>query len=139
MTTFKTSRKISATVEQVFAAFQPERLARWWGPAGFTNTFGLCEFKNGGRWSFTMHGPDGRNYPNENVFGETEAPMKVVIQHTSEPKYRLTITLEPSAEGAVVFWAQVFESSEVARRIEHTVVPVNEQNLERLSAEVLRQ
>ena len=32
MTTFKTSRKISATVEQVFAAFQPERFARWWGP-----------------------------------------------------------------------------------------------------------
>jgi uncharacterized protein YndB with AHSA1/START domain len=139
MTTFKTSRKISATVEQVFAAFQPERLARWWGPAGFTNTFSICEFKNGGRWSFTMHGPDGRNYPNANVFAEIEAPMKVVIQHTSEPKYRLTITLEPSAEGTVVFWAQVFESSEVARRIEHIVVPANEQNLERLSAEVLRQ
>jgi uncharacterized protein YndB with AHSA1/START domain len=139
MTTFKTSRKISATVEQVFAAFQPERLARWWGPAGFSNTFSICEFKNGGRWSFTMHGPDGRNYPNANVFAEIEAPMKVVIQHTSEPKYRLTITLEPSAEGTVVFWAQVFESSEVARRIEHIVVPANEQNLERLSAEVLRQ
>jgi uncharacterized protein YndB with AHSA1/START domain len=139
MATFKTSRKISATVEQVFAAFQPERLARWWGPAGFTNTFSICEFKNGGRWSFTMHGPDGRNYPNANVFAEIEAPMKVVIQHTSEPKYRLTITLEPSAEGTVVFWAQVFESSEVARRIEHIVVPANEQNLERLSAEVLRQ
>jgi uncharacterized protein YndB with AHSA1/START domain len=139
MTAFKTSRKISATVEQVFAAFRPERLARWWGPAGFTNTFSICEFKNGGRWSFTMHGPDGRNYPNANVFAEIEAPMKVVIQHTSEPKYRLTITLEPSAEGTVVFWAQVFESSEVARRIEHIVVPANEQNLERLSAEVLRQ
>jgi uncharacterized protein YndB with AHSA1/START domain len=138
MTTFKTSRKISATVEQVFAAFRPERLARWWGPAGFTNTFSICEFKNGGRWSFTMHGPDGRNYPNENVFAEVEAPVKVVIQHSSEPKYRLTITLEPSAEGAFVFWTQVFESSEVARRIEHIVVPANEQNLERLSAEVLR-
>jgi uncharacterized protein YndB with AHSA1/START domain len=44
MTTFKTSRKISATVEQVFAAFQPERLARWWGPAGLANTFSICEF-----------------------------------------------------------------------------------------------
>jgi hypothetical protein len=48
MTTFKTSRKIPATVEQVFAAFQPKHLARWWGPAGFTNTFSICEFKNGG-------------------------------------------------------------------------------------------
>jgi uncharacterized protein YndB with AHSA1/START domain len=139
MTTFKTSRKISATVEQVFAAFQPERLARWWGPAGFTNTFNICEFKNGGRWSFIMHGPDGRSYPNENIFAEIEAPGKVIIQHDSEPKYSLTITLESSAGGAVVFWAQEFESSEVARRIEHIVVPANEQNLERLAAEVLRQ
>jgi len=139
MTTFKTSRKISATFEQVFAAFQPERLARWRGPAGFTNTFSICEFKNGGRWSFTMHGPDGRNYPNENVFAEIEAPRKVVIEHASEPKYRLSITLEPSTEGARVIWTQVFKSSEVARRTEPIVVPANEQNLERLSAEVLRE
>jgi uncharacterized protein YndB with AHSA1/START domain len=139
MTTFKTSRKISATVNQVFAAFQAERLARWWGPAGFTNTFTICEFKNGGRWSFTMHGPDGRNYPNENVFVEIKALAKVVIQHVLEPKYCLTITFEASADGTVVFWAQVFESSEVARRMEHIVVPANEQNLERLSAEVLQQ
>jgi uncharacterized protein YndB with AHSA1/START domain len=139
MTTFKTSRKIPATVEQVFAAFQPERLARWWGPAGFSNTFHICEFKTGGRWSFIMHGPDGRNYPNENVFAEIEAPLRIVIQHASEPKYLLTITLEPSPDGAVVFWAQAFESSEVACRMEHIVLPANEQNLDRLSAEVLRQ
>src|ERR1700734_1447090 len=139
MTTFKTSRKISATVEQVFAAFQPERLARWWGPAGFTNTFSVCEFKNGGRWSFIMHGPNGNDYPNENVFAEIESPTKVVVQHVSEPKFRLTIILAASAVGTVVSWSQAFESSEVAGRLEHIVVPANEQNLERLSVEVLRE
>jgi uncharacterized protein YndB with AHSA1/START domain len=46
-------------------------LSRWWGPAGFTNTFEVCEFKKGGRWSFVMHGPDGRNYPNESVLFST--------------------------------------------------------------------
>jgi hypothetical protein len=65
--------------------------------------------------------------------------MKVVIQHVSEPKYRLIITLEPPVEGTAVFWAEVFESSEVARRIEPIVVSANEQNLERPSAEVLEQ
>jgi len=46
MTTFRTSRDIPASPEQVFAAIaDPERLARWWGPAGFSNTFGVCEFK----------------------------------------------------------------------------------------------
>src|SRR5208283_588786 len=139
MTTFETSREIPATVEEVFAAISDaERLSRWWGPAGFTNTFNVCEFKNGGRWSFIMHGPNGNNYPNENVFAEIEPPTTVVVQHVSEPRFRLTITLASSAGGTVVSWSQAFESSEVASRLEHIVVPANEQNLERLSVEVLR-
>jgi uncharacterized protein YndB with AHSA1/START domain len=140
MTTFNTSREIPATVEQVFAAIRdPQRLARWWGPTGFTNTFNVCEFKSGGRWSLIMHGPKGGNYPNENVFAEIEAPNKVVVQHVNEPRYRLTIGLNSSTVGTVVSWSQAFESSDIARRIEHIVVPANEQNLERLSMEVLRQ
>lgn len=106
MTTFSTTREIPATIEQVFAAFShPERLAQWWDPAGFTNTFNICEFKNGGRWSFIMHGSDGRNHPNENIFAEIESPRKVVVQHASEPKYRLTIVLASSAAGTVVSWS----------------------------------
>lgn len=139
MTTFSTSREIPATVDQVFAAIrQPERLARWWGPAGFTNTFGVCEFRKGGRWSFVMHAPDGRDYPNESVFAEIDPPKKVVVQHVSEPRFRLTIALAPSAAGTVVSWAQAFESSEIAARLSPIVVPANEQNLDRLSAEVAR-
>lgn len=138
MTTFSTSREVSAPVEDVFAALSSsERLARWWGPAGFTNTFSVCEFKQGGRWSFVMHGPDGTNYPNENVFEEISAPSKVVIRHVSEPKFRLTIALSPTAKGTLVSWAQAFESAEVAGRIKHIVVPANEQNLDRWVAEVL--
>ena len=107
------------------------------GTGRVTNTFNVCEFKNGGRWSLIMHGPNGSNYPNENVFAEIESPRKVVIEHPSEPKYRLTILLASSPAGAVVSWSQAFESSEVASRLEHIVVPANEQNLERLSVEVL--
>ncbi len=138
MTTFRTSRDIAASPDQVFAAFSdPQRLARWWGPAGFTNTFDVCELKPGGRWSYVMHGPNGGNYRNESVFVEVEPPLKVVVQHESKPKYRLTITLTPSAVGTNVSWAQTFESPEVASRIEHIVVPSNEQNLDRLTFEVL--
>jgi hypothetical protein len=85
-----------------------------------------------------MHGPDGHNYPNENVFAEIDVPHKVVIQHVVEPKFSLTIGLMVSGAGTLVSWSQVFESSEVAGRIEHIVVPANEQNLDRLLAEVLR-
>lgn len=139
MTTFETSREIAASPDEIFAAFSdPERLARWWGPAGFTNTFAVCEFKPGGRWSYVMHGPNGGNYRNESVFAEVDPPRKVVVQHVSEPKYRLTIMLAPSAEGTTVSWSQAFEKADVARRIQHIVVPANEQNLDRLSAETLR-
>ena len=138
MTTFSTSREIPAAIEQVFAAISdPKRLARWWGPAGFTNTFDVCEFRTGGRWSFTMHGPNGGHYRNESVFAEIEPTAKVVVEHRSEPKYRLSIHLAPSAAGTIVTWTQTFESADVASRIEHIVVPANEQNLDRLTAEVL--
>ena len=140
MNTFQNSRYFAFTPQAIFDAIQnPERLARWWGPAGFTNTFDVCEFRNGGRWSFTMHGPDGRNYANENVFAEIEPLEKVVVRHVSEPKFSLTISLAPSAAGTLVSWSQAIENSEVASRIEHIVVPANEENLDRLSAEVLRQ
>jgi uncharacterized protein YndB with AHSA1/START domain len=139
MTTFRTSRDIPAPLDQVFAAFtDPQRLARWWGPAGFTNTFNVCEFKPGGRWSFVMHGPNGVNYPNENVFEAVEPPKKVVVRHASKPEYRLTITLTPSAGGTTVSWAQTFDDAETASHIEHIVVPANEQNLDRLLSEVSR-
>jgi uncharacterized protein YndB with AHSA1/START domain len=138
MTTFNTSREIDAPVGDVFAAFSdPERLARWWGPAGFSNTFHVCEVETGGRWVYTMHSPNGGNPENESVFELVEPPRKVVIRHTSRPLYRLTIELEPTQTGTTVSWSQDFDDAEVASRIEKIVVPANEQNLDRLSAEVL--
>lgn len=137
---FTTSREIAAAPDRVFAAFEDSaRLAVWWGPAGFSNTFSVCEFKPGGRWAYVMHGPGGKNYPNESVFAEIDPCKKVVIQHVSQPRYRLAITLEATAQGGTrVGWNQDFEDPRVASGIEHIVVPANEQNLERLSAEVLR-
>jgi hypothetical protein len=60
-----------------------------------------------------------------------------VIQHVQEPLFRLTIPLAPSASGTLVSWAQACERAETARKVEHIVVPANEQNLDRLTAEVL--
>ncbi|MEO8418799.1 MAG: SRPBCC family protein [Methylophilaceae bacterium] len=137
MTTFKTSRAFAATPEAVFAAFaEPERLARWWGPDGFRNTFDTFEFKPGGLWRFTMHGPDGSNYPNESTFISVEPSRSIVVSHLFHPCFQLSIGLECTATGTLVTWAQTFESPEVAASIKHIVVPANEQNLSRWQAEV---
>jgi hypothetical protein len=86
-----------------------------------------------------MHGPDGRSYPNECVFAEVEVPGKVVVEHRSAPRFWLTVTMAPSDGGTTVAWAQAFESADVALSVEEIVVPANEQNLDRLAAEVARQ
>lgn len=135
MSAFKTSRKIPASPQVIYEAFRnPEVLARWWGPEGFTNSFNSFQFENGGKWSFVMHGPDGKSYPNENEFLELVNASKIVIRHFSEPKFILTVTLEPSEQGSLVTWFQDFESEQVAKNIAHIVVPSNEQNLDRLTA-----
>jgi uncharacterized protein YndB with AHSA1/START domain len=139
MTEFKTQRELPASPADVFAAMaDPDRLARWWGPAGFTNTFEVCEFAPGGTWRFVMHGPNGANFKNESVFAEIEPNARIVIDHRSPPHYRLVIELEPSPHGTVVTWTQTFEDEKVAANIRHIVEPANEQNLDRLTEEVGR-
>lgn len=144
MSTFNTSREITASVEDVYAAFSDaERLARWWGPAGFTNTFHVCEFETGGRWVYTMHSPHGGSPKNESFFELVDPPgaanrARVVIRHVSQPLYRLTIELDPTENGTTVSWSQEFDDAEVARRIAKVVIPANEQNLDRLTAAVAK-
>lgn len=132
-TTFRTQRFIPHPPESIFQAFtRPDLLARWWGPAGFTNVFEVFEFKPGGRWKYVMHGPGGKHHPNESVFREIDAPSRIVIHHVSRPIYTLTITLAAQEGGTAITWNQEFEDSEVAAKIAHIVVPANEENLDRL-------
>jgi len=138
--TLATSRLLSVPPDRVFAAFRdPERLARWWGPAGFTNTFERFEFRPGGGWTFTMHGPNGGDYPNESVFREIVEPSRIVIDHVSGPPYVLTIRLVPEGGGSRIGWSQVFETADMLRRLERVAGPANEENLDRLEAELARQ
>lgn len=137
MTTFSTSRQFAASPASVFGAIKDaERLARWWGPAGFSNRFEVCEFQAGGKWVFTMVGPDGAAYPNESVFSVIEVDRKVVIQHVNQPHFQLAITLEASAGGTLLRWDQTFADAAVAQAVRHIVEPANEQNLDRLGVEL---
>ena len=133
-----TFRVIDAPRERVFSAFSdPSRLAQWWGPKGFTNTFQEFDLRPGGAWRFTMHGPDGGNYPNESVF-DVVGPERVVIRHVSAPHFELTITFAEEAGGTRVGWRQLFNSAEERERIARFAVEANEQNLDRLEAQLTR-
>lgn len=127
-----TRRLLPFESAEVFAAFADgSQLARWWGPDGFSNNFEVFEFRPQGRWTFVMHGPDGKHYPNENIFVET-SPGRVVIRHDSQPHFTLSVTLEARDKQTLVEWKQAFEDPGVAAGIWHIIVPANEQNLDRL-------
>ena len=139
MSTFSTSRLFAASPAALFAAIEnPLRLARWWGPDGFSNRFEVFEFKTGGRWVFDMIGPDGTVYANESVFTTVETDRQVVIAHVCEPRFVLTVTLSPTDTGTLVRWDQTFADAAVADAVRAIVEPANEQNLNRLEAELLR-
>lgn len=129
----QTQRTLPYTPDEIFAAFaDPLRLAQWWGPNGFTNTFETFEFRTGGRWEFVMHGPDGKNFPNVNVFKEIQPGSRIVISHVLAPLFTLTVSLTPRADGTEILWVQEFENAAVADAVRRIAGPGNEQNLDRL-------
>lgn len=133
---FFTQRRLPQTTPaQVFAAFaDPARLARWWGPAGFSNRFQVFEFRPGGRWEFVMVGPDGTEYTNRSVFAELRPSERIVIEHRSQPHFTLTVALRAEGGDTWLDWTQAFDSASVAQSVRHIVEPSNEENLDRLQA-----
>lgn len=80
------SRMISAPRERVFEAWTEARhLARWFGPDGFTTSTRSFEFREGGVWDFTMHGPDGTDYPNWIQWREIVPPERIRLTTVAGP------------------------------------------------------
>ena len=129
----QTQRTIPYTPDAVYAAFSdPDRLARWWGPDDFTNTFEIFEFRTGGNWKYLMHGPDGHDYPNKCVFRDLVAGERLVIEHVSALRFTLPVSLLPAGNRTRVLWVQEFEDPQVAEAVRHIAGPANQQNLVRL-------
>lgn len=80
----------------------PEEVAKWWGPRGFTLTTHSKDLRVGGHWRYTMHGPDGTDYPNRTVYHEVEPERKLVYDHGGyddrPPLFRVTALFIPTGE-----------------------------------------
>lgn len=76
------NREFDAPRDLVFDAWTtPEKIGQWWGPDGFSTTTKEMSFKVGGEWIFTMHGPDGTDYPNHIVYTEIKEPERIKYDH----------------------------------------------------------
>jgi uncharacterized protein YndB with AHSA1/START domain len=135
--TIVSTRVLAFAPAQVFRAIaEPERIARWWGPAGFTNTIASFDFREGGEWVFTMHGPDGKDYPNHSRFETIAAPRTVVMRHLNAPHFTMHMSLAAEGRGTRLQWRQVFDDARTREQLAPICVPSNEQNFDRLADEL---
>jgi uncharacterized protein YndB with AHSA1/START domain len=131
-----TSRLFDAPRDRVFRAFSdPAELARWWGPAGFTNTIEAFDLRPDGDWRLTMHGPDGTDYPNVSRIVQVTPDARIVFRHL-RPMHAFTMDMTYADEGGRtrLTWRMRFDSDAEAARVRDVVTTANEQNLDRLVA-----
>ncbi|CAN5433681.1 SRPBCC family protein [soil metagenome] len=132
-------RVFDAPRDLVFSAWtEPEHLKRWWGPKGFTNTFLKCDMRPGGEWEFIMHGPNGVDYANKIVFVEIIRPERIILEHVSGPCFRVEATFQEAGAGKTrVTFHQIFKTVGEYDMVKHIAIPGNEQNFDRLAAELV--
>lgn len=125
---FTTSRK------NLFQAFSnPLHLQNWWGPQGFTNTFHEFDFRAGGQWRFTMHGPDKGNYENHCEFVEIEEPEIIAWKRYSKPLFHVMFLFEYISEQQTkLIFKMLFSTKEECEKIKKFVVDKNEENFDKL-------
>lgn len=99
------SRVFAAPRELVWQAWtDPRHVGNWWGPNGFTTTTHSMDFRPGGLWRYTMHGPDGRDYPNRIEYLEINPPSRLRYKHSGEPgsepvRFHTDVSFEPAGAG----------------------------------------
>lgn len=99
-------RTYDAPLQAVWDAWtDPAQTAQWWGPRGFTLTSHSKDVRSGGSWVYTMHGPDGTDYPNVATYLEVEPLARLVYDHGANaqqpPLFRVTVQFA-EADGKTV-------------------------------------
>jgi uncharacterized protein YndB with AHSA1/START domain len=76
---FVMERVFDAPRELVFRAYaEPELLAQWWGPKGWTLPVCKIDFRPGGVWHYCMKGPGGEEAWGKAIYREIVAPERIV-------------------------------------------------------------
>jgi uncharacterized protein YndB with AHSA1/START domain len=80
------TRVIDAPRALVWRAWtDPDRLAMWWGPRGFTSPVCRIEARPGGAWHIDMQAPDGTVYPCRGTYVEVVEPERLVYTDVVDP------------------------------------------------------
>lgn len=120
-------RVFDAPVRLVWEAWTDDKhIVNWWGPRGFTLTSKSKDISPGGQWIYTMHGPDGVDYPNLTTYHEVIEYSKLVYDHgateESDPLFRVTVTFEEVNNQTVMDMVMTLASPEAAREIQQHIM-----------------
>lgn len=109
-----TTRIVNAPINLAYKAWiDQDHLKNWWGPKGFTNTFNEFDLHPGGKWIFTMHGPDKGNYHNECEFIKIDKPNLIAWKRHSKPLFQVVATFEEvSGDSTKIVFKMIFDSAE---------------------------
>jgi uncharacterized protein YndB with AHSA1/START domain len=144
--TITMQREFDAPADAVFAAYRdPEALKEWYGPDGFSITVFAMDFRVGGLFRFTMHGPDGTDYPNRIMYREIVPGARIAYLHDSgidnDPRgFEVLVTFEPSGGGCTLLTMRsTFPSVEARNAVmKFGAVELGMQTVEKLAAYVQR-
>jgi uncharacterized protein YndB with AHSA1/START domain len=110
-----TSRVIDAPRALVFEAWtDPRHVANWFGPDGFTVTTHEMDVRPGGTWRFTMHGPDGTDWPNVVTYEEVTPPERLVYLHGDDREtdmFHVTVTFDDRDGQTALTLKSVFKTA----------------------------
>jgi uncharacterized protein YndB with AHSA1/START domain len=112
-------RVYDAPVRVVWDAWtDPEQVAQWWGPRGFTLTTHSKDLRPGGHWAYTMHGPDGTDFPNKTQYLEVETCSRLVYDHGGNddrpPLFRVTVVFSETKGKTTMQMTMTLPSPEAA-------------------------
>jgi uncharacterized protein YndB with AHSA1/START domain len=129
------SRVFAYPRDAVFEAFSnPDRLADWWGPDGFTNVIHEFEFRPGGTWRVTMTASNGTDFLNHSTFGDIVEPERVSFTHHG-PVHEFDMEMRFEAVSDHVSrltWRMMMQPSEETAALAKFIALANEQNFDRL-------
>ena len=143
--TIEVSRLIAAPRALVFKMFtQAAHIDAWWGPTGFRNETHEMGFFNGGLWRYTMHGPDGKAWPNWIKYKSITPPERITYDHGGEidepAHFEGTIALEAQGEKTLVTFSLVFATAQAREAtLEFGAIEGGMQTLARLDAYAIDQ
>lgn len=135
-------REFRASLELIWKAWtDPNQIAHWWGPNGFTTTTHEMDVRPGGIWRFVMHGW-GQDYPNKIEYDEVVPCKLLAYRHGDFEKehFKVTVRFEDLGASVRVTLRSVFPSEEAVENVvkNHNALEGGKQTLGRLDEYLVR-